>query len=194
MTSRIEICPICGEGHLQPRINQEEVEYKGQKGMTPLYYSICDTCGSEQADAVQTRNNKRAMLAFKKTVDGLLTGTEIKALRIRLGINQTQAADIFGGGPVAFSKYENDDVMQSEAMDKLLRLAAEVPDVFKYLAQKADIGLIRSSSSVNRSHYALYVFGENEVKFDIENPKARRPLLRSVSSSPTVHEPTLRYG
>lgn len=62
------------------------------------------------------------MLAFRKSVDGLLTSTDILALRKRYGLTQTQAAQLFGGGPVAFSKYENDDVAHSEAMDSLLRL------------------------------------------------------------------------
>jgi len=148
------ICPLCGEGHLQPRTDQEEVEYKGSKGITALYYSECDACGSVQADAIQTRNNKRAMLAFKKKVDGLLIGCEIKALRSRLGINQAQASVIFGGGPVAFSKYENDDVMQSEAMDKLLRVANDVPAAFKHLAQKAGVELAKPSPFSDRITYS----------------------------------------
>ena len=61
-------------------------------------------------------------MAFRKSVDGLLTGTEICALRDKYKLTQGQAAKLFGGGPVAFSKYENDDVSQSESMDTLLRL------------------------------------------------------------------------
>ena len=77
------------------------------------------------------------MLAFKKEVDGLLTGQEIKALRKRYNLTQAQAASIFGGGPVAFSKYESDDVMQSEPMDNLLRVASQIPDAVAWLAQRA---------------------------------------------------------
>jgi HTH-type transcriptional regulator / antitoxin MqsA len=188
MSNQNNICPLCEEGHLQSRTDQEELEYKGHKGMTPLYYSECDACGSEQADAVQTRNNKRAMLAFKKTVDGLLTGVEIKVLRSRLGINQVQAAAIFGGGPVAFSKYENDDVMQSEAMDKLLRLAEEMPAAFNNLAKKAGVVL-------NDSRTAQYVLNEEVLKAEIEKPGTTRPHLRLVHSSPELEpEPSVRYG
>lgn len=46
---------------------------------------------------------------------------------------------MFGGGPVAFSKYESDDVMQSDAMDKLLRLAAEVPAALDKLMSDAGV-------------------------------------------------------
>jgi HTH-type transcriptional regulator/antitoxin MqsA len=130
-----DTCHLCSEGHLHALVDKNPVEYQGQSTLLDCHYSVCDFCGSEQADASQTRANKRNMIAFKKTVDGLLTGQEIKALRKRLGINQNQAALLFGGGPVAFSKYENDDVMQSESMDKLLRLADAVPAAFECLAQ-----------------------------------------------------------
>lgn len=94
-------------------------------------------------------------LAFiKKKVDGLLIGCEIKALRSPLGISQAQASVIFGGGPVAFFKYENDDVMQSEAMDKLLRVANDVPAAFKHLAQKAGVELAKPSPSSDRITYS----------------------------------------
>jgi HTH-type transcriptional regulator/antitoxin MqsA len=75
------------------------------------------------------------MVAFKKEVDGLLTGAQVRALRERLGINQSEAAKIFGGGLVAFSKYESDDVSQSEAMDKLLR-APDIPAYIEHGAYK----------------------------------------------------------
>ena len=79
------------------------------------------------------------MVAFKKRVDGLLTGSEVKSLRERLGLRQSDAARIFGGGPVVFSKYESDDVAQSEAMDRLLRVATEVPGAFEYLTKRAQV-------------------------------------------------------
>jgi len=139
MTQTQKLCPVCGEGHLHESICKKAVEYKGQPGELELLYSVCDACGSEQAASSQLRANKRAMVAFKKQVDGLLAGVEVRALRERLGINQAEAAKIFGGGPVAFSKYESDDVAQSEAMDKLLRLTLEIPQVFNRLANDAGI-------------------------------------------------------
>lgn len=117
-----ELCPICGEGHVTDHVDQVESEYKGHKTLLPLHYKLCDSCGSESAGVEESRANKRAVMAFRKSVDGLLTGAEITALRAKYQLTQAQAAKLFGGGPVAFSKYENDDVAQSEAMDTLLRL------------------------------------------------------------------------
>lgn len=139
------LCPICEAGPLVPQTAENEVTYKEHTRRLPLLMSVCQACGSEQASAQQARDNKRAMLAFRKEVDGLLTGAELRALRERLGISQAQAARLFGGGPVAFSKYENDDVSQSEAMDRLIRMAAELPEALRWLAHRAgDAELIGS--------------------------------------------------
>lgn len=133
----LPVCPICGEGRLHTLALTNAVEYKGQHASIPLLMTECDACGSEQAGQEEARANKRAMMAFRKQVDGLLSGAEIRALRDQLEISQAQAARIFGGGPVAFSKYENDDVAQSESMDKLIRVAGAIPAAFCWLANTA---------------------------------------------------------
>jgi HTH-type transcriptional regulator / antitoxin MqsA len=182
MTKQDEICPICGEGHLEHRVEKNTVEYNGQTALLDSQYSVCDYCGSEQASPIQTRNNKRAMIAFKKRVTGILTGAELKALRQRMGINQGEAAVIFGGGPVAFSKYESDDVMQSEAMDKLLRVADEFPDVLSYLAQKAGIDILGQSQAAALSTDSVkYVRSELPIKIVTEALHLKRPKLRVVN-------------
>src|SRR5574343_783865 len=131
-----EICPICDNEHLTDHVDQVEAEYNGHTGKVPLHYQLCDVCMSDSAGAVQMRANKRGMIAFRKQVDGLLTGAEILALRKRYGLTQPQAAQLFGGGPVAFSKYENDDVAQSEAMDTLLRLVRRSAEAFRALLEE----------------------------------------------------------
>lgn len=134
-----EKCPICGEGHVTNHVQQIEHEYKGHKAMLASHFQECDTCLSEFAGAREGKMSKRVIMAFRKSVDGLLTGTEICALREKYKLTQTQAAKLFGGGPVAFSKYENDDVSQSEAMDSLLRLVRESEAAFGVLVNVKDM-------------------------------------------------------
>lgn len=131
-----ELCPICGEGHVTASVQMVEYEYKGHKAQLPSHYKQCDTCTSDFAGMAESKLNKRIVMAFRKQVDGLLTGTEITALRKQYQLTQAQAAKLFGGGPVAFSKYENDDVAQSEAMDTLLRLVRRSPEAFRALVEE----------------------------------------------------------
>jgi len=49
--------------------------------------------------------------AAHKRQRGLLTGTEILAFRNRFGVTQKLAAQLFGGGPTAFAKYEAEEVV-----------------------------------------------------------------------------------
>ena len=136
-----EPCPLCGEGHVTEQIQEAETEYKGHKVMLPLYYKLCDHCLSDFAGAEESRRNRRVLLAFRKQIDGLLTGSEISALRKQYGLTQVQAARLFGGGPVAFSKYENDDVAQSEAMDTLLRLIRRSATSFWELVEEKGMSM-----------------------------------------------------
>ena len=131
-----ELCPICGEGHVTASVQMVEYEYKGHRAELPSHYKQCDTCTSDFAGMAESKQNKRIVMAFRKQVDGLLTGDEITALRKQYQLTQAQAAKLFGGGPVAFSKYENDDVAQSEAMDTLLRLVRRSPEAFWALVEE----------------------------------------------------------
>lgn len=139
-----ELCSICGEGHVTDHVDQVESEYRGHKALLPLHYQLCDACHSDSAGAKESKLNKRALLAFRKSVDGLLTGIEICALREKYKLTQAQAAKLFGGGPVAFSKYENDDVSQSESMDTLLRLVRRSETAFWELVEEK--GMVREFS------------------------------------------------
>ena len=138
-----ELCPICLEGHLTEMKDQETSEHNGVVGQTFLHFAECDTCGSEQANAKHLRLNKRSIVAFKKHADNLLVGSEIKVIREKLGINQKIAALLFGGGPVGFSKYENDDVTQSVAMDRLIRVVGDNPSLLGNLCDYAKMPMLK---------------------------------------------------
>lgn len=124
------LCPLCGEGHLSPRVEESVTEYGGHQGKVTLRFAECDACGSEITGEADSRANKRAVLAFRKSVGSLMTGAEIRSLREKYGITQDQAARLFGGGPKAFSKYESDDVAHSESMNNLLCLVRQSEDAF----------------------------------------------------------------
>lgn len=142
-------CNACGEGTLHPICVQDSVEYNGKKGTIPLHFSECDVCGAELTNSSQALENKRAYIRFKKNVDGVPLGREIAHMRRAAGLSQEQAARIFGGGKVAFSKYENDDVIPDEPMVNLLRLAIAFPDTVGKLASIKGITFMQSISELN---------------------------------------------
>lgn len=144
MNNTLKPCRACGEGSLRPNTVQDIYLYKGKEYPITLHFSECDVCGCELSDASDALKDDRAATKIRKQVDGLLTGAEVLAIRQSLGLTQAQAAKVFGGGAVAFSKYEHDDVAQSEAMDKLIRSAVEVPAQREWLFTRAGLAPLHS--------------------------------------------------
>lgn len=144
MTNRKIVCPICEMGTLNTKIEKELHTYKDTSAELDLCYSECDVCYSQTATSIQLRQNKRAMIKFQKEVDGLLSAVDVKYIRSSLGLSIKDAGAIFGGGPVAFSKYENDDLMQSIPMDSALRLVRSNPGGIRALAKARNIALLPS--------------------------------------------------
>lgn len=138
-------CPICEQGNLQARSYSRTMLHKGVNLTAEgLLCSYCESCNVEMTSPDQIDHNAKvirsAFIAQRERVkreQGMLTGVEIRRAREFLGITQKQASKIFGGGPTAFAKYEAEDVVQSVGMDKLIRLASEVPAAAEWLFERA---------------------------------------------------------
>ena len=139
----------CCEGHLHTMTRDEDVEYKDTRGQLAIHFSVCDVCKAEISDASDLLKNKREWIRFKKKVDHIPLGNEISKMRKEHHLSQSLAASIFGGGPVAFSKYENDDLIPDESMVNLLKLAIAYPDTVRHLAKLKGIELEYTSSILN---------------------------------------------
>ena len=187
-----ELCPICGEGHVTHHVDQFESEYKGQKAMLPSHYNLCDTCHSDFAGAAEGKLNKRAIMAFRKSVDGLLTGDEVHALRKQYRLTQDQAAKLFGGGPVAFSKYENDDVAHSESMDSLLRLVRRSPPAFWELVdEKGMLAELRPAQTTKAPESVVGKVQTNVFAIaDFKSAVLQKSAVKSFTFSTEATDPT----
>jgi len=64
---------------------------------------------------------------------GLLTPDEIRAGREKLGLTQAELQSLLGLGGNSLSRWEKGRVYQSRSMDRLMRLAFNVPGVIEFL-------------------------------------------------------------
>ena len=69
------LCPLCGEGAVSLRTDHVESDYMGSKALVDLHYAECSACKSDFAGAEQSLLNKRAVMAFRKSADGLPLGS-----------------------------------------------------------------------------------------------------------------------
>lgn len=131
----VEKCPACEEGRLRRKAYERLVEHRGVSGHIQQFKRTCDHCGIDLFDEQTARENKRAWVSFQKQVDGVPIGEQIRAMRKLIGLTSEQAGELLGGGPKAFSKYENDELVPSGAMrtmlNYLLRYPERINDVLK---------------------------------------------------------------
>ncbi|MEX0606017.1 MAG: type II toxin-antitoxin system MqsA family antitoxin [Marinobacter sp.] len=126
-------CKACGSASVREYSSRESLRYKGRKIDFSVAFSVCDVCDDEFLTTDQIRVNDRAVVAAKRNAEGLLSPEEVKTTRQALGLNQERAAQLFGGGRNAFSKYERGEVAQSVAMDRLIRVCRAHPDLLDEL-------------------------------------------------------------
>ena len=140
MTSNSMICSSCEQGNLFPSVFADDFRHNDSSvRVEGLECYVCDQCGADPVYPDQIRRNQLRIADAKRKADGLLVGSEIRSIREHLGITQQEAAVLFGGGANAFSKYERGDVLQSVAMDRLLKAAAFFPDLFDFLRVEAGV-------------------------------------------------------
>ncbi|SEL63240.1 putative zinc finger/helix-turn-helix protein, YgiT family [Ectothiorhodospira marina] len=92
----------------------------------------------------------------------------MRAAREAMGLTQAQAAALFGGGKVAFSRYENDDVTQSEAMDSLIRLCRSQPANLRELAQRKGVALAGEPRNVGNLLDSLLTRNLSRIKCSLD--------------------------
>lgn len=159
------ICSIC---LVESSIVKEDetISYKGKDIVAQgLSFYECPECGEQFADSALDKENSMLIREAKKKSDGLLLSKGITKVREHLGITQSEAAKIFGGGANAFSKYERGEVSQSEAMDKLMRAAMSVDGLFKWLCEDAGVHPAREQKQLESTgHTSLE---DSQGSFDV---------------------------
>ncbi len=129
-------CPLC-RGHLSRgtvvdtvRVGRRSVQVESK----PL---MCDTCGEAfygpgevVDDLLEAGNDLRRSM-------GLLVPTEVRALRLRLGLTQVEFEKLLGVGPKTVVRWERGTVCQNRATDTLLRILAECPEAVRVARRRA---------------------------------------------------------
>lgn len=124
-------CPVCGAAELIHDTRDLPYTYKGESTViASVTGSFCPTCAESVLDVSESDRVMSEMQAFMKQVNAAIVDPcFITNVRKKLALDQRQAAEIFGGGVNAFSRYENGKTKPSLALVKLLKLLDRHPDL-----------------------------------------------------------------
>jgi len=124
-------CPVCGAANLKRSTRSQTYTYKGEATVIPKVSGyFCKSCAEAVLDDDEAARVSAIMLDFNKKVNAALVDPQfIVNVRRKLALDQRQAAEIFGGGANAFSRYENGKTRPPQALVKLLKLLDQHPEL-----------------------------------------------------------------
>ncbi len=124
-------CQICARAELVHDTRDMPYTYKGETTVIPAVTGdFCPACGEVVLTMAESIRVSALMLEFNKQVNASIVNPEFIAnVRKKLNLDQREAAEIFGGGINAFSRYENGKTKPPLALVKLLRILDHHPDL-----------------------------------------------------------------
>jgi len=128
-------CPVCAQAELVRDTRDLPYTYQGESAtISSVTGDFCPACGEAILDANESARVNRQMLEFNKEVNASFVSPEfIGSVREKLALSQKEAAEIFGGGVNAFSRYETGKARPLKALVKLLKLIDRVPTLLKQI-------------------------------------------------------------
>ncbi len=137
--SEKKLCACCMEEHeVKCVLFTEHITFRRKELEFEAEGCYCDSADSifeteEQLNA----NDRRLKEAYKKNC-GLLSSSEIIALRKKYGISQTDFCILLGWGEKTIARYESGYQVQDKAHDIILRKLSEDPEWFICLLTNAE--------------------------------------------------------
>ena len=124
-------CPVCGAAELIHDTRDLPYTYKGETTIiTAVTGDFCSACAESILDAAESNRVMREMRTFSKQVNAAIVDPSfITNVRKKLDLDQREAAELFGGGINAFSRYENGKTKPPLALVKLFKLLDRHPEL-----------------------------------------------------------------
>jgi HTH-type transcriptional regulator/antitoxin MqsA len=131
-------CPTCGRAIMRPHRGSLTLPVNGEVVRVPgCSFLLCPKCGETLTDYEQTGYLFDRAHALYRAKHRLLSPEEIRATREAHGLTQAALAKLLRLGTNTISRWESDRMVQTAAMDVLLRLIRDVPATLAFLRRHA---------------------------------------------------------
>lgn len=126
-------CPVCGAAELIHDTRDIPYTYKGESTTIPAVTGdFCPACGEVILNREHGDRYGDLIGQFQRQVNAsFVDPSYIVSVRKKLNLDQRQAAEIFGGGVNAFSRYETGKTKPPLALVKLLKVLDHHPDLLE---------------------------------------------------------------
>ncbi|WP_205743290.1 type II toxin-antitoxin system MqsA family antitoxin [Geobacter sp. FeAm09] len=126
------VCPETG-APMYRGVRPMTLAYKGKNVTFDMPGWYCDQSEESIHTSEDMKVSDRMLNRLKAQGEGLLEPEEIRRIRKKLHLSQEAAGLLIGGGPRAFQKYENGDLVPSRAISSALALLDHDPESLSVL-------------------------------------------------------------
>jgi putative zinc finger/helix-turn-helix YgiT family protein len=167
-------CPECEHGHLVPFTRDEEFDYDlGEETIKVLAKGVpverCDSCGMIASGPAAAKVRHEAVCRAA----GLLTPSEIKAIREEFGWSQQHLADLTDFGIATISRGERGRLLLNRSTNKVLQAIRDCPQFRDYLegllapkTRKEETGSVAGNGAGRAPRLRLLVPDEKQLKLN----------------------------
>lgn len=137
ISTEARLCTCCMEEHeVKTVLVKEKSTFKDRVVFYDAVYSYCDKAEELYASESQLSENDKRLKDAYRAEEGLLTSSEIVAIRSKYGISQRDLSTILGWGAKTITRYETHQV-QDKAHDAILKKIDDDPEWFISLLLEA---------------------------------------------------------
>lgn len=126
-------CPACGWRTMKREIRDLPFTYKGRSIVVRgIGGEFCPKCDEAVLDEAESARYSAALDRLVKAVNRAAM-PDLRAIRKRLKLTQGEAAELFGGGVNAFSRYERGETAPPKSLVQIFRLLDRQPELLEFL-------------------------------------------------------------
>ena len=158
-------CPICGALALAPKTGEFRFEPPANiPGGTIIIadsnWEECEVCKEVilPPELIESLDEQRYIRL------GLLSPTEIKAIRVKAGLSQSEISKLLGIGEKTYTRWETGKSLQNKSSDNLIRLFGEDSSFFEELETKREVHEYNSLVSYYHSIPLSSNWNESEIQ------------------------------
>ena len=132
-----DACPRCGTTMVERR-SALKLPVNGEEVSVPSAVHLrCPKCQEIVLRFSDAKRLQQDAIAIYRKKHGLLSADEIRGIRERFGLTQSQLAHLLRLGANTISRWEAGRNVQTEAMEMLLRLIRDLPGSLDYLRRQS---------------------------------------------------------
>jgi HTH-type transcriptional regulator/antitoxin MqsA len=119
----VDSCVGCGSSDVHEVISDRTINVGAYSVTIPsARHMACGACGGAYQTGAQVKALDAAVIDARRRREELLSGSEIRRIRLAVSLSQADMEEALGIGPKTLVRWENSTSIQSKTVDDVLRL------------------------------------------------------------------------